>query len=431
MDGCRQSSQNLHAESNTYTHLRMPYPFPSPTARSRTSSSDGLSIASSGTEYSVGFDWELYTCTSPTSALSCAQQSSQCFPDTPRDMDFPESPSSVDFRLSPVLEDASPTELSPLIPQFPLPTPAPSSVNNSTRLPASADPVPLLGLSRVPKISGVLNVTRRRAHTVDVAAPQAVLRDAQPEIRVVTPGLGDSWRPRRSATMPSASTLLRGMLGIDDTPTYADPGIRTSPTTEPAHSYSADVYSAPPPAKPAKQTSAQTSRHTRDSSWGDVRVTKMFTQATGAADLDELDDSVREALYINAALRSRGLSYLCAAAEKAEDATRASAEKLPGLAQASIQARSTNPRPPATLHRTATLLPVRVPSLRPSILDKTPISSEPLGQNSPAQRKATPSPKRPRPLPAIPVPALPGVKPIPASFLGQLVDTRAPSSAKE
>ncbi|KAF7288198.1 hypothetical protein HMN09_01419300 [Mycena chlorophos] len=403
----------------------MPYPLPSPTARSRTSSSDVLSIASSGTEYSVGFDWELYTCTSPASALSCAQQSSQCFPDTPRDMDFPESPLSVDFTLSPVLEDASSTELSPLIPQFPLPTSVPSSVNNSTRLPASADPVPLRGLSRVPKISGMLNVTRRRAHTVDVAAPQDVLRDAQPEIRVVTPGLGDSWRPRRSATMPSASTLLRGMLGIDDTPTYADPGIRTSPTPEPAQSHSADLYSAPPPAKSAKQSSAQTSRHNRDSSWGDVRVTKMFTQATGAADLDELDDSVREALYINAALRSRGLSYLCAAAEKAEDAT--SAEKMPGLAaQASTQARSANPRPPATLHRTATLLPVRVPSLRPSISDEAPISAEPF-RNSPALRKAAPSPKRRRPLPAIPVPALPRAKLIPASFPGQLVDTQAPN----
>ncbi|KAF7305349.1 hypothetical protein HMN09_00786800 [Mycena chlorophos] len=166
--------------------LRMPYP---PTARSRNSlaTSDVLSISSLGTEYSIGL--ELYTCTSPASDLSCAQQSSQLFPETPRTMDFPDSPSTTDFRLSPVLEDHSPTDLSPLLPQFTLPTSVPSSVTISRR----ADGHPPLGPSRVPKIGRALSVPRRRAHTVDsaAAAPKDAPGDAQPEIRIVTWGTYD------------------------------------------------------------------------------------------------------------------------------------------------------------------------------------------------------------------------------------------------
>nr|GAT45374.1 predicted protein [Mycena chlorophos] len=251
--------------------------------------------------------------------------------------------------------------------------------------------------------------------------------------------------------MPSPSTLLRSMLGIDDNPNRAD-----ASTPTPAQSHLAPSANSTRNLKSSAQTRTTAIRRTRSSSWGDVRVTDTFTQATGAAELDELDDSVCEALYINAALRSRGLSYVCAtastgaAADESDDseatATVTSEEVLAGSLQASIQGR---PAPPSTRIGTlgrpvhAAASPSRRPSITGTISDKAPpaVPSESLGQNPAALRKTASASSlrlgRPRPLPAIPQaaprPALRGGPSVPASLPdeGMPMDILASSRAKD
>ncbi|KAF7305368.1 hypothetical protein HMN09_00789000 [Mycena chlorophos] len=234
--------------------------------------------------------------------------------------------------------------------------------------------------------------------------------------------------------MPSPSTFLRSMLGIDDNLNRAD---ASTPTLAQSH--------LTPPAKSTRnlKSSAQTTaiRRTRSSSWGDVRITDTFTQATGAAELDELDDSVCEALYINAALRSRGLSYVCASAsasasaDGADEATATTSEEvLAGSLQASIHAPPSRSTRIGTLHR-----PVHVtasPSRRPSIAisDKAPpaVPSEPLGQNPAALRKTASASSLRRPKPR-PLPAIPQAVPRPAlpSYRGPSVRGSSPDEAMD
>ncbi|KAJ7059553.1 hypothetical protein C8F01DRAFT_216321 [Mycena amicta] len=267
----------------------MPYP----TARSQYSS---LALSVSTNSDLLEYSFEL--CTTPTTTMSGPQKSSQYFPESPTDISPP---------LSPV-EYPTPAE-SPSIPPLP-PTSSPST--GTRRLFPNATRSIFLGTSRASSIRAALE-PRARAQTVDVTPLRAVRFKSnsstvqQVDVRVVTPGISDTWRrrnfpPRRNATMPLPS--LSNIKEVDEGRTQ---DIQVLPHAAVSARRNAPNTSHPPV---AAQNPTHSLGRSRSSSWGDVRVSaSAFAHATGAEELEELDDEVREALYVNAALRARGFAY--------------------------------------------------------------------------------------------------------------------------
>ncbi|KAJ7049406.1 hypothetical protein C8F01DRAFT_1265482 [Mycena amicta] len=278
----------------------MPYPV----ARSQSSS---LAVSSSDVWEST-FEF----CTSPTTTVSGPQKSSHFFPESPTDISPP---------LSPV--------------EYPAPIESLSSPSTGTRrmFPNAPHSI-VLGTSRASSIRAALK-PRVRAQTVDVTPLRAVRftsnssRVEQVDVCVATPGISNTWRrrnylPRRNATMPLPS--LSNIKEVDEGQTQ---DIHVPPphaAVPPRHN--ASNTSHPPVA--AQNLTCSLRRACSSSSWGDVRVgASDFADATGAEELEELDDEVREAMYVNASLRACGFAYEPAASPETNTKMAKRAQTLP------------------------------------------------------------------------------------------------------
>ncbi|KAF7292666.1 hypothetical protein MIND_01164800 [Mycena indigotica] len=281
----------------------MPYAYPprSPTlsvATATTPAPELLALDFAGVEL----------CPSPATALSCSYQSSHVLPASPRDSPVDNGPaflsSPLEISSHGLDYDDDDDDRAPLLgPGAPEPSSSPGP--RTRRLFPHATHSVFLGTSRAASIRAALAFPpRRRARTVDDTLPlRAVQHSPGPApdgrthvhahsdggIRAESPHTWRAFGLRRHATLP---VFVFGAV----------PEEAVAPGPGPAGGFRGTDQ------RPRKA-------RTSNSSWGDqLRLRESispaaFGAATGAEELAELDEPVREALYVNAALRARGLAY--------------------------------------------------------------------------------------------------------------------------
>ncbi|KAF7292674.1 hypothetical protein MIND_01165600 [Mycena indigotica] len=254
-------------------------------------------------------------CPSPATALSCSYQSSHVLPASPRDSPLDSGPA---FLSSPLeiachgLDYDDEDDRAPLLGPGAGPAedglpPSSSPGTRARRLFPHATRSVFLGTSRAASIRAALAFRpRRRACTVDDALP---LRAVQHSPGPAPDGISKTHVHAHSD----------GGMRAESPHTWRAFGLRRHATL-PVFVFGAvpeeAVAPGPGPAGGFRGTDQRPRKaRTSNSSWGDqFRLRESispaaFGAATGAEELAELDEPVREALYVNAALRARGLAY--------------------------------------------------------------------------------------------------------------------------